>query len=109
MFRLYMNFLISCLKKLYIFSPISCLLYIFSFQLIPHGSEKVLLVKLHPNPLEAKYGHTLAVVGDTYTVTLYNMHSGEVISQHKEHEVRCFKLLNPICHSHGLCCQTYLP
>lgn len=55
-------------------------------KLIPHGSEKVLLVKLHPNPLEAKYGHTLAVVGDTYTVTLYNMHSGEVISQHKEHE-----------------------
>ncbi|XP_042862152.1 gem-associated protein 5-like isoform X2 [Penaeus japonicus] len=55
-------------------------------KLISHGNEKVLLVKLHPSASNAKYGHTLASVGDAHSVKLYNMHNGEVIAQHKEHE-----------------------
>ncbi|XP_045601247.2 gem-associated protein 5 isoform X1 [Procambarus clarkii] len=55
-------------------------------KVIPHSSERVLSVRLHRKVSEPDYGHTVASTSDTSVVRLYNLHTGDVIAQHQEHQ-----------------------
>nr|XP_053639247.1 gem-associated protein 5-like isoform X1 [Cherax quadricarinatus]XP_053639248.1 gem-associated protein 5-like isoform X1 [Cherax quadricarinatus] len=55
-------------------------------KVIPHNSERVLSIRLHRRAFEPDYGHTVASTADTSTIRLYNLHTGDVIATHYEHQ-----------------------
>lgn len=57
-------------------------------QVIPYTGEKVQAVRLYWKVADPDYGHTVACLGDTAGVRLVNLHTGDVVAQHQEHQVQ---------------------
>lgn len=55
--------------------------------MISNKNEKVQSVKLCPIISEPDYGHTVAALCEGSVVRLFNIHTGDTITEHKEHEV----------------------
>lgn len=55
-------------------------------KIIPYNNEKVLSLRLHRRVSDPDYGHTVACIGDTSSVRLCSLHTGDVIAQHQEHQ-----------------------
>lgn len=55
--------------------------------MIPNQNEKVQSVKLCPIASEPDYGHTVAALCEGSVVRLFNVHSGDIIAEHRQHEV----------------------
>ncbi|MPC23580.1 hypothetical protein E2C01_016637 [Portunus trituberculatus] len=55
-------------------------------KIIPNQNEKVQFVSLCPRASEPEYGHSVASVCEGSIVRLFNMHTGDVIAEHRHHE-----------------------
>lgn len=63
-------------------------------KVIPNQNEKVQSVKLCPIASDPDYGHTVASLCEGSVVRLFNIHSGDIIAEHRQHEGQA---VNGIC------------